>query len=192
MSMTQRTKFLLLVALFVVPTIASFVAFYFFPPSKTTNYGTLISPVVVLPQAPLVRLDAGKEPITPSLRGKWLMITRDSGLCEAACQKKLYAMRQARLILGRDQGRVLRVVLVDDDVPPALSLQSTYEGTIWISAKSQPWPVTLPVSLDDVSGRDSIYAVDTLGNIFMRYTADPDIKRLSNDIQRVLKASQIG
>lgn len=190
--MTQRAKFLLLVGLFVVPTIASFIVFYFFPPSGTTNYGTLISPVVVLPQVPLVRLDANKEPITPSLRGKWLMMTRDSGLCEAACQKKLYAMRQARLILGREQERVLRVVLVDDDVPPSAQLQKAYEGTLWISGKSLPWLAALPAAPDDGPGRSSIYAVDTLGNIFMRYTADPEIKRFSNDLQRVLKASQIG
>lgn len=190
--MTPRAKFLLLVALFVLPTIASFIVFYFFPPTKATNYGTLISPVVNLQQAALVRLDQGAEPVTPGLRGKWLMITRDSGLCEAACQKKLYAMRQARLILGRDQDRVLRVVLVDDDVPPNSSLQSTYEGTIWISAKSQPWLAALPAPSDAMSGRSFIYAADTMGNIFMRYSADPDIKRFSNDIQRVLKASQIG
>jgi hypothetical protein len=190
--MTQRTKFLLLVALFILPTIASFIAFYFFPPGKTTNYGTLISPVVVLSQVPLVRLDAGKEPIDPGLRGKWLLLTRDSGLCEAACQKKLYVMRQGRLILGREQERVLRVVLVDDDVPPSAALQAAYEGTIWISAKSLPWLAALPVATNDDTGRNSIYAVDTLGNIFMRYPVDPDIKKFSNDLQRVLKASQIG
>ena len=190
--MTQRTKLLLLVAVFIVPTFASFIAFYFFPPGKTTNYGALVSPVVVLPPVPLVRLDAGKEPITLSLRGKWLMVTRDSGHCEAACQKKLYAMRQARLILGREQNRVLRVVLVDDDVPPSAQLQNAYEGTIWISAKALSWLAVLPAAPNDESGRSSIYATDTLGNIFMRYTADPDIKRFSNDMQRVLKASQIG
>lgn len=190
--MTQRTKLLLLAALFIVPTIASFIAFYFFPPGKTTNYGTLISPVVALPQVPLVKLDAGTEPIIPGLRGKWLMVTRDSGLCEAACQKKLYAMRQARLILGREQDRVLRIVLVDDEVPPSAQLQNTYEGTIWISAKSLSWLAALPAEPHEGSGRSAIYLVDTLGNIFMRYTADPDIKRFSNDLQRVLKASQIG
>jgi len=190
--MTQRTKLLLLVGLFTVPTIASFIAFYFFPPGKTTNYGELISPVVVLPDVPLVRLDAGTESIAPGLRGKWLMVTRDSGLCEAECQKKLHAMRQARLILGREQDRVLRVILVDDAVSPSAQLQDAYRGTIWISAKSLPWMAALPAAPDDASGRNSIYAVDTLGNVFMRYTADPDIKRFSNDIQRVLKASQIG
>ena len=190
--MTPRTKFLLLVALFVLPTIASFVAYNFFPPSKTTNYGALVIPAVVLPEVPLVRLDAGKEPIPPGLRGKWLMVTRDSGSCEAACRKKLYAMRQARLILGREQNRVLRIVLVDDDVSPSAALQEAYEGMIWVSAKSRAWLAVLPAAPDDASGRDSIYAVDTLGNIFMRYGADPDIKKFSDDMQRVLKASQIG
>jgi hypothetical protein len=190
--MTQRTKLLLLIALFTVPTIASFTAFYFFPPSKTTNYGTLISPVFNLPQVPLVRLDAGRAPVTAGLRGKWLIVTRDSGLCEAACQTKLFAMRQARLILGRDQDRVSRIVLVDDDVTPSAQLQNSYDGTIWISAKSHSWMAGLPVGDSDRSGRESIYAVDPLGNVFMRYGADPDIKRLSIDLQRVLKASQIG
>ncbi|MEO8101427.1 MAG: hypothetical protein ABI790_02810 [Betaproteobacteria bacterium] len=190
--MTPRTKFVLLVLVFMLPTLASFIVFYFFPPDRTTNYGMLISPVVTLPEVDLVRLDSGKEPVVPGLRGKWLMITRDSGLCEAACRNKLQAMKQARLILGREQDRVLRVVLVDDDVSPSAALQNTYGGTVWIPANSLPWLSTLPAAPDDASGRSAIYAADPLGNIFMRYPAEPDIKRLSNDLQRVLKASQIG
>ena len=81
--MSQRTKLLLLATLFLVPTLASFIAFYFFPPGKTTNYGTLISPVVVLPQISLTRLDAGAGPVNEGLRGKWLMVMRDGGECEA-------------------------------------------------------------------------------------------------------------
>ncbi len=190
--MSQRTKFLLLVAIFLVPTIASFIAFYWFPPSKTTNYGTLISPVVSLPPAQLVRLDSESEGLAQNLRGKWLVITRDSGLCEAVCRKKLYAMRQARLILGREQDRVLRVVLVDDDVRPSETLRSEFDGTIWLSAKTMPWLAVLPPEAGDAAGRNSIYAADTLGNVFMRYNADPDIKQFANDLRRVLKASQIG
>ena len=190
--MTPRAKFLALIGIFLVPTLASFTAFYFFPPSKTTNYGTLISPVVLLPQTVLARIVASKQVMDPALRGKWLIVTRDSGECEATCQKKLYAMRQARLILGREQDRVLRVVLVDDATRPSDALQEKYEGTIWVAAKSSPWLAALPAPKEDTSGRESLYAVDTMGNIFMRYNADPDIKRLATDLQRVLKASQIG
>jgi hypothetical protein len=190
--MSPRSKFLLLVALFLVPTVASFFAFYLSPPTITSNYGTLISPVISLPIVPVRRLDSGSEATSPGLRGKWLVVTRDSGACEVDCRKKLYAMRQARLILGRNQDRVLRVVLVDDDVRPSEQLQKDFDGTIWIAAKSLPWLAALPVASPGAGGRDSIYAVDTLGNVFMRYSADPDIKKLANDLQRVLKASQIG
>jgi hypothetical protein len=189
--MTQRTKFLLMVALFILPTIASFVVFYFFPPDKSSNYGELVKPIVVLPAQSLSRLDVPGA-ITDGLRGKWLLITRDSGLCEDACRKKLYAMRQARQILGREQERVVRVVLVDDDVVPSVKLQADFEGTLWISAKALSWTALMPRNAADDSGRNGIFAVDTLGNVFMRYSPDPDIKKLANDIKRVLKASQIG
>jgi hypothetical protein len=82
-------------------------------------------------------------------------------------------------------------VLVDDDIKPSPDLQREYEGTIWLSAKSHPWLKGLP----NATGADSrahIYGVDTLGNVFIRYDADPDIKRLTKDFQHVLKASQIG
>jgi hypothetical protein len=184
--MSQRTKFLLLLSLFLLPTIASFIVFYLFPPKRTTNYGELLSPIVTLPHA-----GARQETAPAALRGKWLMLTRDSGACAEACRKKLYAMRQARLVLGREQDRVVRVVLVDDGVPPSAELQATYEGTIWITDKSHPWLAHLPVA-SDADARAHIYGVDTLGNVFIRYSADPDIRQLSNDFKKVLKASQIG
>jgi hypothetical protein len=191
--MSPRTKFVMIFLLFSVPFIASTITFLVWKPSVTNNYGELLSPVVALPEAKLVRVDgdiANKELIEKSLRGKWLMITRDSGACETACQKKLYAMRQARLSIGREQDRVVRVVLVDDDVAPSAALVKEFQGTIWVSAKALPWLAKLPSS--DANARNHLYGVDTLGNLFIRYNADPDIKRMMKDFQRVLKASQIG
>jgi len=37
-----------------------------------------------------------------------------------------------------------------------------------------------------------IYMIDPLGNVMMRWPANPDIKRMFKDIERLLKASQIG
>jgi hypothetical protein len=192
--MSPRTKFVLIFLLFSIPFVASTAVFLFFKPSATTNYGELISPALPLPEAKLARvdgIDSQNDLLAKSLRGKWLMVTRDSGACEAVCQKKLYAMRQARLILGREQDRVIRVVLVDDDVTPSAKLVEEYRGTVWIAAKSLPWLNTLPAG-NLSNPRDRIYGVDTLGNVFIRYDADPDIKRMMRDFQLVLKASQIG
>ena len=205
--MSPRSKFILIFLMFSVPFVGSTLVFIFWKPTATNNYGELLSPVTTLPETKLNFINMGeadKDVAGHALRGKWLMLTRDSGHCEVACRKKLYAMRQARLILGRELDRVLRVVLVDDGVMPSDELQKEFAGTVWISANEAPWLVLLPKSKSEsvnssVSasgkanhGRDQIFGVDTIGNIFIRYSADPDIKRMSGDFQRVLKASQIG
>ncbi len=194
--MSPRTKLVLMMVVFALPTLASFIAFYLLPPTKTSNYGEFISPVVNLPQLPLTVAESGDAPkyvIEQGLRGKWLLVTRDGGACEAVCEQKLLAMRQSRLIVGRELDRVVRVVLIDDDEMPAELVKKRYQGTVWVKAKSLPWLAKLPPSLQGESGsRAEIFAVDPLGNIFMRYAADADAKLISKDLRRVLKASQIG
>jgi hypothetical protein len=101
--MSSRTKFILIFVLFAIPTLASTLTYIFWRPTATSNYGVLISPVVALPEIKFSRLDGvvnAQDNVSQALRGKWLMVTRDSGACEAACKQKLYAMRQARLVLG--------------------------------------------------------------------------------------------
>jgi hypothetical protein len=195
--MSPRTKFVMIFLLFSLPFIGSTITFLVWKPSVTNNYGELLSPVIALPQTKMNRIDniaanatEANGLVANSFRGKWLMLTRDSGACEAACLKKLYAMRQARLSLGREQDRVLRVVLVDDNFAPSAALMAEFQGTIWISAKEVPWLALLPSA--DGNARNHLYGVDTLGNVFIRYNADPDIKRMMKDFKQVLKASQIG
>jgi cytochrome oxidase Cu insertion factor (SCO1/SenC/PrrC family) len=86
-----------------------------------------------------------------------------------------------------------RVILLDDEVKPDAGLIKRYEGTAWVSAKSLPWLSKFPLPAQGTTdGRAYFYAVDPLGNIFMRYGADADVKLIVKDLQRVLKASQIG
>jgi cytochrome oxidase Cu insertion factor (SCO1/SenC/PrrC family) len=183
-------------ALFALPTLASFIAFYLFPPTKTSNYGELITPVVNLPLVPMTITDgddAAKTAGDQGLRGKWLIVTRDSGACDAMCEQKLFTMRQSRLIIGREMDRVMRVVLIDDGSRPSEALVGRYQGTAWVAAESLPWLSIFPLPPQDTSrGRAFFYAVDPLGNVFMRYGADADAKLMAKDLQRVLKASQIG
>jgi hypothetical protein len=55
------------------------------------------------------------------------------------------------------------------------------------------WLKMLPTTKKGAGGDHAdIFGVDPLGNVFIRYGADPDIKRMSRDFQRLLKASQIG
>ena len=194
--MTPRTKLALVMALFALPTLASFTAFYWFPPTNTSNYGELVSPVINLPVLPLDIID-GTDALpgagAQALRGKWLIVTRSSGACAKSCEQRLFAMRQTRLIVGREMDRVVRVMLLDDNTKPSDELIARYQGTAWVSASSLPWLSRFPTPTQDTTnGQAFFYAVDPLGNIFMRYGADADAKLIAKDLQRVLKASQIG
>ena len=65
-------------------------------PGRQANYGELLAP------RPL----AG--PLAP-LRGKWVLVTFDAAACGAACERKLYVVRQVRRAQGKEAERVERL-----------------------------------------------------------------------------------
>jgi cytochrome oxidase Cu insertion factor (SCO1/SenC/PrrC family) len=181
-----RTKLLLLAALFAAPMVASFIAYRFAQPAPNANYGELLlPPASITTQA----LDGGSgKPFTfASLAGRWVLVVSDAAECPQACTDKLTVVRQVRLALGREAGRVQRVFVVDDGRLPAAALRADFEGTL-IAMK--PAAVTLPAGAG--ADRAHIYLVDPRGNVMMRWPAAPDRKRMYKDLQRLLKASQIG
>ncbi len=199
LSPSPRTKFVLMFLLFAMPITASYLTFFFWAPTRTNNYGELIRPVVVMPSEKFSIVDGKDAPDKAgdyALRGKWLIVTRDSGTCDPACEKKLYAMRQSRLILGKDLDRIVRILLIDDGVTPSAKIRQDFVGMAFVNAKDSVWLTKLPLpsaapSTAVTSSRGYIYLVDPMGNLFMRYPADADIKKMTGDIRQVLKASQL-
>jgi hypothetical protein len=196
MKLSARTKFVLMFIFFATPITASYLTFFFWKPKSTNNFGELIAPVVELPMQRLDVIDGKDAPVNAAqkgMRGKWLILARDSGACDLECGKKVYSMRQARLLVGKELDRVARVMLVDDGVAPSTKLLQENAGMAFVSAKELNWLAKLPrESTDTTNGRGYIYAVDPMGNLFMRYRADQDIKELAADFRKVLKASQLG
>lgn len=188
--MSPRTKLLFIVVLFSIPTLASFLTFFLASaPGKTSNHGQLITPAVPLPPFTLPIVDGGDLTQTAreqGLRGKWLIVSVARGACGARCEQDAYALRQARLILGREMDRVARLVLIDGDGLPAESVRGAYAGTAWALRPPLAWKAVAE------EGAGSIYLVDPLGNAFLRYGDKPDIKGIAEDLKQVLKASQIG
>ena len=183
---SPRAKLLAIMALFALPIIASTVAYHFFPPDRTTNYGEFVAPPVPFPSAPLGRQSGGPFRFG-ELRGKWVLVASDSGTCPAACAEKLTLMRQVRLALGRDAARVERVFVADDSKPLPAEALAAHEGLIVLAP---PTGLVLPpVPLND---RAHYYLADPEGRVMMRFPADADAKRVLGDLKRLLKASQIG
>ena len=184
--MGPRAKLLGLAALFALPIAASIVAYNVVEPANTSNFGELLLPPSTITSQPLERQGGGEFRFA-GLAGRWVLVASDSGACPAACRDKLATLRQVRLALGRNAARVERVFVVDDlqALDPALAAE--FAGT---HAVRTPRGLAIPAGA--ANDRAHVYLVDPRGNVMMRWPAGADRKRMLGDLQRLLKASQIG
>ena len=186
MTLSPRAKLLLIAAGFAVPMALSYVAYRVLRPDPTANYGELLLPPA---RVPAQAFDMGKPGAWSfdQLQGRWALVVSDSGRCPAACAQKLTLLRQVQLALGRRASRVVRVYIVDDQAPAEAGLMREFEGTV---VAATPRGANLPAGAG--ADRSHIYLVDPHGNVMMRWPASADPKRMLRDLERLLKASQIG
>jgi hypothetical protein len=178
-----RRKLLLIAAICIAPVLASYAFYYLSPRDARVNYGTL------LPTAPAPALAGTTGDGAPfalgDLRGRWVLLQTATGRCDEACGRLLYASRQARTMQGKEQDRIVRVLVVASGEAPDAALLAQHPGLV-VARVGAGAAAALP------GGADAIYVIDPLGNLVLRYDADPDIKGVSRDLVRLLKASGIG
>lgn len=182
----NRRKLLILLAIMCLPVIVSYLLYFYEYRPDSMNYGELTE-IQKLSGSGVNQQDNTIFRIK-NVRGKWVMLSIDSGQCNEACQSKLYHMRQVRLVQNTEKDRIERLWLIDDNVPVASDLLEKYEGTLFINARDSEL-------LDQISTRDShrnhIYLIDPLGNLMMRFPEELDPSRMGKDIKRLLHVSQI-
>jgi hypothetical protein len=174
-----RLKMLLILAVCASPVLLGTLAYFFYKPESTTNYGSF-----VLPQRPAAGLEA--------FRGKWVMLTVDSALCDEHCAKRLYLIRQLRLTQGKEKDRIERVLILSNPGPARFAaeqvdaLEKVHEGLHQILMDQ--------TQRRELLGQDdkAIYLVDPLGNLMMRFPEDPDPSRMKKDLSKLLKWSRVG
>jgi surfeit locus 1 family protein len=182
-----RHTLLLLALVALSPIVASYVAYYWFAPTKRMNYGELLDPG----PAPAIagKYPDGKPFALVELRGKWVLLVVSGPDCGDACRRALYATRVARTIQGRAQDRVVRAWLQPAAAPPPpAELLAGHPGLV--AARAATVELTrLPIDAGGVAG---ILLLDPHGNLVLRYGDNPDIERMAKDLERLLRASQIG
>lgn len=185
-----RTKLLLMFALFASPFVLAWIAYFVWPPTASGNRGELLNPPVLLGDVAVAT--AGKPELWKNhadTGGKWILLQTDDAACGPACEKKMHTMRQAHVALGKYQDRVRRVFLLEPGQQPGPALKAAAIDWTWLESPAAR--KLLPLQ-SGTSARDYIYLVDPLGNVFMRYRKDVEIRDIHKDLTRVLKASQIG
>ncbi|HZH08708.1 MAG TPA: cytochrome C oxidase subunit I [Lautropia sp.] len=203
----QAWKLYLLLVVCVAPVIASYFAYYVFPPSDRSNYGALIEPQRPVPtlaskvvHAPVEPRDAsgpGGSANPPqveglqSFKGRWIMLGIDSGACEVPCAEKLFFMRQTHVALGKERGRLLRVLLVTDDSALPTAVLAAHPDLVVLRVAPDALRGLFPVEAATTL-TDHIYLIDPLQNLMMRFPKNPDPAKTRKDLQKLMKASRIG
>jgi cytochrome oxidase Cu insertion factor (SCO1/SenC/PrrC family) len=182
----------LLAAIFFLPLVASFYMYYggTWRPAASTAHGELYQPARPLPKADL--RDAGGE-FAPAnvLNEKWSLVYVGGGACDEACRSALYFMRQTRLSLNNEMTRVSRIFLATSQCCDKEFLEREHAGLITLDA-SGPEAADLVAAFPAQDREASLYIVDPLGNLVMRYDTRDTPKGLLTDLKKLLKLSHIG
>ena len=177
----NRGTLYVLIALFFLPLGVAFFLYYGagWRPAGQTNHGELLSPLRALPA------DA------TALRGKWALVYVGEGRCDEVCRTALIFSRQTRLSLNQEMLRLDRFFIATGECCDRAYLDSVQLGLKLIEVPDAA-ASALVRSFPETDRAHSLFVVDPLGNLVMRYDVRQSPKGLLSDLQKLLKLSHIG
>lgn len=189
-----RWQFLLIVALFTVPLLTA-VGWYALAPKSAPApavHGMLIDPARPLEAFELPAGEDEPDPFTlDDLRGRWSLVHVIDRACDTVCGERLYFSRQIHTALGRDRQRVQRVVLArsgarTEGLAPLLPEHPRLR--VLSMAEERPLRRQLPDDLD----AGTVLLIDPLGNLMLRFGPGVEPDGILEDLEKLLKLSQVG
>ena len=192
-----RTKIVLLAIIFLLPiSYAVYLKTTDWHPTKTTNYGELVTPALPLKDVQMKALD-GKQIGLEDFAHHWLMVTFAGATCDSVCEKNIYKMRQVHIAQGKYQMRVKRLLVLPGGAESKNNAMfEQYPGMAVVAGPPDAiktfgaqFKTDSGTALD---GLNQIYLVDPLGNFMMVYGADADAGGIRKDLGRLLRVSRIG
>lgn len=189
----NRRTILLLFGMTIIPFC---IAWYFssLPPSKTTNNGELIIPVVATEKTDFIGFDKFSTDNINELSGHWLIAnvipTQD---CKQLCQDAIYKSKQLHLMLNKDLTRVRRVAILLKDSDPEKAMSWWKDDTRLLRFKtSEALASKIKQIRKGVIPDGMLFLIDPLGNIMMQYEPGFDPYKVEKDLKKLLNVSQIG
>lgn len=184
----NRRNVLLIAFIAFMPVVLAFLILYVFPslvPTRTTNKGTLVRPVISIKKLS----DNGRVHFP---EGKWMLMVPAGTHCDQACDQALYRARQTNIALGKNANKLERLLLVSGN-----RLSPEFHTLLGRKYPNMLVQYLAPGEVDKVLGRYSptgsldgyIFMVDPRGFIMMYYTPKNAGKDILDDIQHLLGVS---
>jgi hypothetical protein len=184
---SARPQLLLIALVFFGPLLVAAWMYYgghFTPTATGSNYGELLEPIANLNEA------LPDSALLTEASGRWILLYSNEDSCAPDCRDALYTMRQGRLMLGKDQDRLVRAFLHGDSLPDKVFLADEHQGLITTQDASlsgllkNKKPTELP--------NGGYFLVDPLGNLVMYFRPDIEPSNMIADIKHLLRLSNIG
>ena len=197
MKSRKQAILIILFAVFALPPLLSWYAFNYTDLGKQRSaggHGTLIAPPRPLPAWDL----ADQEGTATPLHGKWTLLYPLNGKCGEDCLRNLYRMRQLRLAVGKNAGRIQRAVLVVNRDRNAVTVEQLqdYPGQLLLFPENMDGDALRSLFALSAGDRpfagERLYLIDPLGNLMMSYGRSAEPKGIIKDLTRLLKYSRAG
>ncbi len=185
-----RWKLFALLLVCVAPVVASYFTYYVIRPEGRRNFGALVQPQRPMPAISTTDLQ-GNAGLLADLQKQWLVVSVAPGICDTACEKRLYLQRQMRESLGKNKERLDWVWLVSDREP----VRKELSNGISTAQVRRADPAALAQWLQPEAGhelQEHLYVIDPMGNWMMRFPANLDAAGASSakrDLERLVRAS---
>lgn len=187
----NQIKLLGIFAVAGIPVILAMLMYFgsFAIPAGKTNKGELLVPPLSLSD---FGLTATQDGLFTETQGKWLLIQTGSGECDALCLDMAHTARQVNILMAREQGRVERVFMAEDEQVFRSALSQDYPELTFLPMTSEV-RAALPTSKNpDVDTNWQLWISDPLGNVILQYDASHSGYDLKDDLKKLLKLSNIG
>ncbi len=188
----SKLKLLALILVFFGPLFLAMMLY--FNPHWFTLPGGRSHGELITPAQPLAALEAvsGKGQALPSdlLIGKWTLLYWNGGDCNLRCEADLFKMRQVRLSLGKNVKRAQTVYLTSEPTIDNHLERLLYRHPQLLTAHLRPENAF--AGQISAYPKNSIYLVDPLGNLMMRYSNSAMSKGILRDLEKLLRVSGIG
>jgi len=161
---------------------------------QKSNYGHFVVPPLPLDYAELLQKPVSAVETLTEIKGRWVLVQlATSSVCDSACLEANHKTAQLRLMLNKEISRVRRLLLVSGAVDEsALKSLAAEDPTLIVTRV----PEALLQKLNDAAGMPlvdgTLLLLDPFANVMMRYDAGFDPYGVLRDLQKLLKASQIG
>lgn len=191
-----RSRYQLLLLMLMPIGVVLLATFVFYTrigmPEGTRNKGTLIVPPVQVNDLGLrdeqgnpVRLESTKPQV-------WIFLIAHPAVCDEACRKEFWEVRQTHIALGKYQNNIRRVWLVTEgqiDAGTREWLATEQPGWQLLYVQPGQWQQLLQQSVEGAASlqKARFHLVDPRGFVMMYYDAGDTYKDVITDMKFLLK-----